>query len=66
MITRAKLAIDASGLKQVFIAKKLGLDYGLLSRYVSGERKMPENVAKMLSVFLKVPIENIYEEEKNS
>jgi hypothetical protein len=66
MITRAKIAIDQSGLKQIFIAKKLGLDNTLLSMYVTGSRKMPENVAKGLSRLLKVPIWNIVEREEEA
>lgn len=71
MITKAKIAIDESGLKQIFIAKKLKMDNTELSRYVSGNRKMPYKIAKELSVFLKVPLENVintkdYSEEEQS
>lgn len=63
MITKAKIAIDASGLKQIHIAKQIGVEHTLLSMYLMGHRPMPMDVAKKLAIYLKVPIWNIVEEK---
>ena len=55
MITKLKIAISASGLKQSHIAQKIGIDYSLLSRYVTGERECPDDIIKKISKVLKVP-----------
>ena len=54
-ITKLKIAIDASGLKQIFIAKKIGIDATLLSRYVRGDRELDDDTARKISKVLKVP-----------
>ena len=61
MITKAKIAIDASGLKQRYIAEKLGIDAGLLSRYVTGEKPMPDTLAKRIANVLQVPVGQVRE-----
>ena len=53
-MTRLKIAIDASGLKQRWLAKEIGIDPSLLSRYVGGYRPTPPGVVKALAKVLKV------------
>ena len=55
MITKLKIAIDASGLKQKHIARKVGIDETLLSRFVQGDREAPDDVIKKIANVLKVP-----------
>jgi transcriptional regulator with XRE-family HTH domain len=64
VITRAKIAIDKSGLKQRHIAKQIGMDDSLMSHYVSGNRKLPIDVAKKIAKVLKVPVSTVIEEEE--
>jgi len=55
MITKLKIAIDASGLKQKHIAKKAGIEATVLSRYVTGDREMDAAALKAIANVLKVP-----------
>jgi len=48
-----KEKIKEKGLKQNWIANKLGLSDGLFSFYLSGDRTMPEEVKKKLIEVLK-------------
>ena len=57
MITRLKIEIIDSGLKQKHIAKKIGIDHTLLSKYVTGERELPPNIAKKIAKLLQVSAE---------
>jgi transcriptional regulator with XRE-family HTH domain len=59
MITKLKLAISDSGLKQTFIARKIGIDPAVLSKYVTGTRETPVEVIKKISRVLKVPQWNL-------
>jgi transcriptional regulator with XRE-family HTH domain len=52
MVTRLKVAIIASGLKQTHIARKIGVDYYTLSHYVRGERECPPDVLKAIAIVL--------------
>lgn len=54
MITKAKIAVDSKGLKQMYVARALGIDYTLLSKYLCGEREMPKDIIKKLAKILKV------------
>jgi transcriptional regulator with XRE-family HTH domain len=53
-MTNLKKIIDASGLKQKWIAKRIGIDAATLSRYVSGERVAPVDVIKTVAKLLRV------------
>ena len=55
MITKLKVAIDASGLKQKHIAKKAGIEPTLLSRYVTGDRELSDEAVRRIAKVLKVP-----------
>jgi ribosome-binding protein aMBF1 (putative translation factor) len=52
MITRLKVAIDKSGLKQNWIADRLDIDETMLSHYVRGERVPPKSILRALSILL--------------
>jgi len=54
MITKAKLEIDKSGLKQSYIANILDLDETLFSRYLNGHREIPQAILKRLAKILGV------------
>lgn len=54
MITKLKMAISASGLKQIHIAKKIKVDHTLLSKWVTGEREIPYEMVKKIANVLKV------------
>jgi|WetSurMetagenome_2_1015567.scaffolds.fasta_scaffold1325939_2 transcriptional regulator with XRE-family HTH domain len=64
MITRLKFAMDASGYKQDHIAKKIGIDYTLLSRYAHGARSVPPGVLRAIAKLLKVPVASLKGEVK--
>jgi transcriptional regulator with XRE-family HTH domain len=40
--------IKSKGLKQKVIADKIGIKESILSRYLSGDRKMPEEIRKKI------------------
>jgi predicted transcriptional regulator len=48
-----KERIKEKGIKQNWIANKLGLSDGLFSFYLSGDRTMPDDVKKKLLEILK-------------
>jgi transcriptional regulator with XRE-family HTH domain len=48
-----KEVIKEKGIKQTYLASKLGLSDGLFSFYLSGGRTMPEEVKKKLTEILK-------------
>jgi transcriptional regulator with XRE-family HTH domain len=58
-MNKTKSAIMDSGLKQIYIAKKIGIEHTLFSMQLNGHRQMPYDVAKKLAKFLKVPLSNI-------
>ena len=47
-----KKQIIASGLKQKYIADRLGICQTVLSRYVTGDRKLPAELARPLAKLL--------------
>jgi len=53
-MTRMKLAIEKSGLKQLHIAQKIGIDSTMLSHYVRGERPAPPEVLRAIAKLLKI------------
>jgi len=58
-ITRLKIAIGESGLTQIHIAKKIGVEHTLFSRYVTGDRAAPNDVIKAVAKVLRVPAANL-------
>ena len=64
MIKLGKL-IEDKGLKKSYIARKIGISPGLLSKYLSGERKPKLNTAKKLADILECSIEDIFFEKIN-
>jgi predicted transcriptional regulator len=63
VITKAKIEIDKSGYKQVYIAQKINIDPTLLSMYLMGHRPLPIEVAKEISKLIKIPVSNLIEEK---
>lgn len=59
MRTQLKSVIDYSGLKQSYIARRLGISEGLVSKYVTGRRPMPKHIVKAFAVVLGVPQKTI-------
>jgi len=57
MITKLKIAIDKSGLKQAHIAKTLGWKYRTLGAYVRGEIRIPTDKAVELAKILGCRVE---------
>jgi len=53
MYFELKRAILESGLKQIFIARKLGLDPALLSKKLNGYRPITQTEKKQLAEILK-------------
>ena len=64
MIKLGKL-IEDKGLKKSYIARKVGISPGLLSKYLSGERKPKLDTAKKLADILECSIEDIFFEKIN-
>ena len=64
MIKLGKL-IEDKGLKKSYIAHKIGISPGLLSKYLSGERKPKLDTAKKLADILECSIEDIFFEKIN-
>ena len=64
MIKLGKL-IEDKGLKKSYIARKIGISPGLLSKYLSGERKPKLDTAKKLADILECSIEDIFFEKIN-
>jgi transcriptional regulator with XRE-family HTH domain len=59
MITKLKLAIDRSGLKQAHIAGKLGVHYSLLSKYTTGARPVPEKLEQRIADLLGINVRGL-------
>jgi len=57
--------IEDKGLKKSYIARKIGISPGLLSKYLSGERKPKLDTAKKLADILECSIEDIFFEKIN-
>jgi hypothetical protein len=53
-MTKLKKAILASGLKQKWIAARIGMDCTQLSHYVIGDHPTPPRVIKAVAKLLKV------------
>ena len=64
MIKLGKL-IEDKGLKKSYIARKIGISPGLLSKYLSGERKPKLDTAKKLADILECSIEEIFFDKIN-
>ena len=64
MIKLGKL-IEDKGLKKSYIARKVGISPGLLSKYLSGERKPKLDTAKKLADILECSIEDIFFDKIN-
>ena len=64
MIKLGKL-IEDKGLKKSYIARKIGISPGLLSKCLSGERKPKLDTAKKLADILKCSIEDIFFDKIN-
>ncbi len=47
-----KEKIASKGLKIIFVAKQIGISHGLLGKYMSGTRPMPEKIEKKLKEYL--------------
>lgn len=61
MITKLKIQIDKSGLKQKWIAQRLNMDPSLMCKYVTGDRVMPDSDLSRIAEILNVKIEDIKE-----
>ncbi len=59
-MTKLDKLIEEKGLKKSYIAHKIGISPGLLSKYISGERKPKLDTAKKLSEILECSIEDIF------
>ena len=57
--------IEDKGLKKSYVARKIGISPGLLSKYLSGERKPKLDTAKKLADILECSIEDIFFEKIN-
>jgi transcriptional regulator with XRE-family HTH domain len=64
MITNLKIVIDRSGYKQKHLANAIGVDYTLFSKYVAGDRPLPNDAAKKLAKILKVKEDSFNDTEK--
>jgi len=64
-LTKLNKIILEKGLKKAFIAHKIGISPGLLSKYISGERKPKLNTAKKLADLLECSMEEIFFEKIN-
>lgn len=53
-MTKLKRAVLNSGMKQKWIAEQIGICEWLLSRYVTGERKLPVHRRRQLAKLLGV------------
>ncbi|MCP4492358.1 MAG: helix-turn-helix domain-containing protein [Gammaproteobacteria bacterium] len=53
-MTKLKKIIEASGYRQNWVARRIGIDASLLSRYVSGERVAPAAIVRRLAKLLRV------------
>ena len=62
-MTKLKKYIKSSGLKQNFIAKKVGMNYLRFCRLVEGRGKMTAAELMLLSKFFDVHPEMIYNDE---
>lgn len=60
MILKINEMILESGIKKKYIAKKLELDPNTLSRYISGERRIPLETAVELADLLQCKITDLY------
>jgi transcriptional regulator with XRE-family HTH domain len=58
-MTKLKKLILQSGIKQKHIAKLIRIDYSLLSRYVTGDREIPDATAWKLARVLGVEVSKI-------
>lgn len=45
--------VDSSGFKKVWLAEQLGISKSLLSHYINGTRRMPDNIELGLKDLLK-------------
>lgn len=64
-MVRLEEIIKEKGLRKDFIAHKIGISPGLLSKYLSGERKPKLNTAKKLADLLELSIEEIFFDKDN-
>lgn len=64
-LIKLEKVIEEKGLKKAYVARKAGISPGLLSKYLSGERKPKLNTAKKLADLLELSIEEIFFEENN-
>lgn len=64
-MTKLNKLIEDKGFKKSYIAHKIGISPGLLSKYISGERKPKLNTAKKLSEILECSIEDIFFDKIN-
>jgi transcriptional regulator with XRE-family HTH domain len=63
MITKLKIVVDKSGLKQRHLANLVGVDESILSRMIRGVIPMPKDVRKGLAKALRVPVADISADE---
>jgi DNA-binding Xre family transcriptional regulator len=52
-----------NGIKKGYIAKKLGINPVTLSKYISGERRIPLETAVELAEILNCKVDDLYEKE---
>ncbi len=64
-MTKLDKLIKDKGLKKAYIAHKIGISPGFLSKYISGERKPKLDTAKKLSEILECSIEEIFFDKIN-
>ena len=64
-MTKLNKLIEEKGFRKDFIARKIGISPGLLSKYISGERKPKLDTAKKLSEILDCSIEEIFFDKIN-
>ena len=63
---KLKAAIDASGLKQKFIAEKVGISEAALSNMLNGNQKIDIDTFFAIAVVLRMTPDEIYEYRKGA
>lgn len=59
--TKLKPIIHAQGLRQNWLASKLGISEAMLSRMITGSRNVPEPIANQLVTILRVPFDMAFD-----
>ena len=59
---KLKKALIDSGLKQSWVAHKVGIDGAVLTKYITGERIAPKDKQEMIAKFLDCEVNDIFED----